>query len=88
MKKVALGIVLGASLMSSAAMAADQRPTYLAFSAPQAAQGVSTIAPAAPKVGKRDKAIGTLPLFVPLLGLAAVVGIVVAVSGGDDGSPG
>jgi hypothetical protein len=92
MKKFALGIALGASLVSSAAFAAEQRPTYLAFAAPAAAPAVSNmVSPAAPSVAKRDESFGTIPLYIPIIGLLAVIGLIAAVSSGGhhhNGSPG
>ncbi|MBB4860110.1 hypothetical protein HNO88_003451 [Novosphingobium chloroacetimidivorans] len=91
MKKLMLGLVVGTTLMSSAAMAGEQRPTYMAFSAPAAANVASAqAAVATPSVAKRDKSFGTLPIWVPIVGLIAVVGRIAAVSGGGDnnGSPG
>jgi len=89
MRKIALGMALGASLLSTAAMAADQRPTYLAFSAPADPAAASVNAkPAAPRVAKRNAALGPVPLFVPLVGAVAILGFVAAVSTGNNGSPG
>lgn len=88
MKTFATGIALAAALVSTAAMAGEQRPTYLAFSAPAAAPVASApAAPAARKVAKRNGAIGTIPLFVPLVGAVSLLGFVAAVSTGNDGSP-
>ncbi len=91
MKKLALSIALGASLASSAAMAADQRPTYLAFRAPAVTATSSNLAgfePAAPSVRKADSGFGTIPLFVPLVGLVVIIGFIAAVKTGNNGSPG
>lgn len=90
MKKFALGIALGASLMSTAALAGEQRPTYLAFSAPAATASSLAAAPAAPAVAKRDKGFGTIPLFVPLVGIVTILGFIAAFStgNGNNGSPG
>lgn len=92
MKTFALGLAVGASLISTAAFAGQQRPTYLAFKAPAAAPvGSVSVAPVGPAVSKRNSAIGGVPLFVPLIGVVAVVALVAAVSsggGGNDGSPG
>ncbi|VWX54462.1 hypothetical protein [Novosphingobium sp. 9U] len=92
MKKLMLGLVVGTTLMSTAAMAGEQRPTYIAFSAPAATANVAAPATvASPVVAKRDKSFGTLPLWVPLVGIVAVVGLIAAVSGGGghhNGSPG
>ena len=88
MKTFALGIALGASLVSTAALA-DQRPTYLAFKAPAAASAASVAAPAVPKVGKRDNGFAAVPLLLPILGGLAAVGLIIAVaSGGGNSSPG
>ena len=86
MKKLALGIALGASLVSSVAVAGTQRPTYLAFSAPATAPAASNVvAPVAPTVAKRDKAFVALPILLPILAAAAAIGLVAAVAtGGDD----
>jgi len=87
MKKLALGVALGASLISTAAMAGEQRPTYLAFRAPAAAT-TTAVAPAGPAVVKRNKAEGAIPLVAVIGGGLAVLGLVVAATtGGDDGSP-
>jgi len=90
MKKFALGVALGASLLSTAAMAADQRPTYLRFSAPAAATTVASVAPAAPAVGKSDEGFGTIPLFVPIVGGIVILGFIAAFTtgNGNNGSPG
>jgi hypothetical protein len=88
MKKFALAIALGASLVSTAALAEQQRPTYLAFSAPAAAPIGAVAAPALPKVGKRNNGFLAIPLVLPLLGVFAAIGIIVGVSSGGDGSPG
>lgn len=89
MKKLMLGLVLGTTLMSSAAMAGEQRPTYMAFSAPAAANVASAPATVAtPTVAKRDKGFGTLPIWIPLVGLVAIVGLIAAVSGGGNGNNG
>jgi hypothetical protein len=90
MKTFALGIALGASLVSTAAFAEQQRPTYLAFSAPAVTAPVNAVAaPALPKVGKRANAFLSVPLVLPLLGLVAVIGGIVAAStGGGNSSPG
>lgn len=91
MKKLMLGLVAGATMMSSAAMAGEQRPTYMAFSAPAATSVASApVAAVSPSVAKRDKSFGTLPIWVPIIGVIAVVGLIAAVSsgGGNNGSPG
>jgi hypothetical protein len=88
MKKFALGLALGASLVSTAALAEQQRPTYLAFSAPAAAPIGTVAAPALPKVSKRDNGFLAIPLILPIIGVIAVVGIIVGVSSGGNGSPG
>lgn len=89
MKKLAVTIALGASLISSAAIAGEQRPTYIAFKAPAAASATTaSVSPAAPVVRKRNEAFGTLPIYVPIIGAIAVIGLVVAVSSGSNGSPG
>lgn len=92
MKKFALSVAFGATLISSVAVAGTQRPTYLAFNAPAAASTTSSVvAPATPSVAKRDKSAGAMPLILPILGAVAVVGLVAAVAtGGDskDQSPG
>ena len=84
MKKFAIGMAIGASLISSAALAGEQRPTYLAFSAP-AATPVATevVSPAAPRVAKRDSGLAGIPV-----GAAIILGIVAAASTGGNGSPG
>ncbi|WP_394658639.1 hypothetical protein [uncultured Novosphingobium sp.] len=43
---------------------------------------------AAPRVARNDDSFGTIPIWVPLIGLLAVIGLVAAVSGGNNGSPG
>ncbi|MGJ0237149.1 hypothetical protein ACQEPB_01335 [Novosphingobium fluoreni] len=93
MKKLALGLAIATSLVASTAIAAPKRPDYIAFKAPQAVGGVANPAGqvtqfAAPSVAKHDEAFGTLPIWVPLIGLIAVIGLVAAVSGGSNGSPG
>ena len=87
MKKFALGVALGVSLISTGAFAGEQRPTYLAFNAP-ASVASATVSPAVPSVAKRNKALGPVPLFVPIVGAVTVLGFIVAVSTGGDGSPG
>ena len=89
MKTFALGIALGASLISTAAFAGSQRPTYLAFKAPAASSAaIASVAPAGPAVSKRNSAIGRIPLFVPLVGGVALLGFLAAFTTGSDGSPG
>jgi hypothetical protein len=87
MKTLALSVALGASLVSTAAFA-EQRPTYLAFSAPAVTAPAAIAAPALPKVAKRDNAFLALPLLVPILGVFAAVGLVVGVTSGGNSSPG
>ena len=91
MKKFALGIALGASLVSTAAFAGEQRPTYMAFKAPAAAASADLVAPAAPSVAKRDQGFGTIPLFIPIVGAITILGFIAAFSTGghhNNGSPG
>lgn len=88
MKKIALCVALGASLVSTAAFAETQRPTYLAFSAPASKPATSVAAPAAPRVAKRNKGFQGVPAILPILGVVAAVGLVVAVASGGDSSPG
>jgi F0F1-type ATP synthase membrane subunit c/vacuolar-type H+-ATPase subunit K len=91
MKKFALGIAIGASLVSTAAFAGEQRPTYLAFSAPAAAPAASNmVAPAAPSVAKRDKGFGSIPIFVPIVGGFIILGLIAAFTTGhhNNSSPG
>lgn len=88
MKKFALGIALAAGLLSTAAVAGTQRPTYFAFKAPTHAVASVVVVPAAPKVGKRDSGFGALPLFVPLLGGLTFIGFIALVTTGNNGSPG
>ncbi len=91
MKKLALGLALGVSLVSSVAVAAEQRPTYLAFRAPVATANSSNLAgfaSVAPSVKKANSGFGTIPVFVPLAGLIIVIGLVAAVATGRNGSPG
>jgi len=89
MKKFALGIALGASLVSTAAFAGEQRPTYQSFSAPAASASVSNmITPAAPLVRKRNESFGTVPLYIPIIGVIVVVGLIAALSSGGNGNNG
>lgn len=60
----------------------------MAFSAPAATASATMVAPAAPTVAKRDKSFGTIPLWIPLIGVIGIVGFIAAVSGGNNGSPG
>lgn len=88
MNKFALSIALGASLVSTAALA-EQRPTYLAFTAPSEAPSAAAFAaPAAPKVAKRNHGFLAIPLILPILGVVAAVGLVVGVAAGGNSSPG
>lgn len=94
MKKLALGLAIATSLVASTANAAPKRPDYIAFKAPRAVAGAANpggmqLAPAAaPRVARNDDSFGTIPIWVPLIGLLAVIGLVAAVSGGNNGSPG
>ena len=86
MKKFAIGAAIAASLVSTAAMAADQRPSYLAFSAPAATPAVS--APVAPRVKKKNGIFEGVPVVVPIVGAVTILGFIAAVTTGGNGSPG
>jgi hypothetical protein len=88
MKKFAIGMAVAASLVSSGAIAAEQRPTYMVFKAPAAMEAPVTVAPATQKVGKSNEFLRGVPLFVPLVGIAALLGLIAAFSTGHNGSPG
>jgi len=88
MRTLAFTFAVGMSLISSAAFAADQRPTYMAFSAPKATVAAANVAPAAPSVAKGDESFGTIPLYIPLLGIVAIAGFIAAISGGGNGNNG
>lgn len=88
MKKFAMSVALGASLVSTAAFA-EQRPTYMAFSAPTQNESVTALtAPAAPRVAKRNNGFLAIPLVLPIIGIFAVIGIIVGVTSGGNSSPG
>lgn len=87
MKNAALVMAAAATLFATAASAREQRPTYLAFSAPAAASvSTSAFAPAAPKVEKRRAIAGVSPFLLLLAGFGVIGGLVAVVSD-DNASP-
>ncbi|EIZ79036.1 hypothetical protein WSK_2581 [Novosphingobium sp. Rr 2-17] len=86
MKKISVGLALGAMLVATAASAADQRPSYMAFKpSATSASFEASATPASPSVAKRN---GIKPaILIPLLVGVGAIGLIAAFTTGSSGSP-